>query len=75
MMEACACTNASIGASGVFQPKPLYAVMCSARRAWWNCVRSASMVVTNDTPTLPPRLRIRLISAEASLLRFGGSPT
>jgi hypothetical protein len=32
MMVACACTNALIGASGVFHPNPLYAVMCSARR-------------------------------------------
>src|SRR5271165_5814391 len=33
------------------------------------------MLVTNDTPKLPPRLRIRLNSAEASLLRDGGRPT
>src|SRR5215217_4351000 len=75
MIEACACTIASTGATGVFQPYPLYAVMCSASRAWWNWLRSTSMLVTKDTPKLPPRLRIGLISADASLLRFGGRPT
>jgi len=37
--------------------------------------RPASPAVVSDTPTLPPRLRIGLISAEASLARLGGTTT
>jgi len=48
-------------------------VMWLTRMVWWRCVRRAWSVVTREMPTLPPRLRARLIKPVALFMRSLGT--